>query len=104
MRYKNGNLLTFNRPFDEWATNDAVTVGQQKYYFLTNFLTFKRDIDPLMWPLVAHCLELLDEESRRRRRLRFKQAIEGLAIAIERDDKDFLDLFMSTKGWVELSM
>jgi hypothetical protein len=104
LRYKDGNLLTFRRPFDEWATNDALTVGQQKYYFLTNFLTFERDIDPLMWPLVAHCLELLDEESGRRRRLRFKQAMEGVAIAIERDDKGFLDLFMSTKGWVGLSM
>jgi hypothetical protein len=48
LRYKDGTLLTFNRPFDDWATKDAVTVGE-KYYFLDNFLAFKpKDTDPLV--------------------------------------------------------
>ena len=105
LRYKDGTLLTFNHPFDDWATKDAVTVGEKKDSFLMNFLAFEpKDLDPLMWSLVAYCLQVLKQESDRRQALRFKQKMEGVAIAIERDDKGFLDLFMSTKGWVGLSM
>jgi hypothetical protein len=104
-RYKDGKLLTFKRPFDDWATKDALAVCKEKSFFLDNFLVFKpKDIDPLMWSLVAYCLQVLKQESDRRQALRFKQEMEGMAIAIERDDKGFLDLFMSTKGWVGLSM
>jgi len=82
-----------------------MAVCEEKIFFLNNFLALKpKDIDPLMWSLVAYCLQVLNEESGRRWRLLFKQEMEGMAIAIERDDKGFLDLFMSTKGWVELSM
>jgi len=104
-RYKDGRLLTFNRPFDDWATKDALAVCEEKIFFLNNFLAFKpKDLDPLMWSLVAYCLQVVKQESDRRQALRFKLEMEGVAIPIERDDKGFLDLFMSTKGWVGLSM
>lgn len=70
LRYKDGTLLQFNRPFDDWATKDAVTVGEKKAFFLINFLAFQpKDLDPLMWSLVVRCVEVLDAESHRRRRL-----------------------------------
>jgi len=70
LRYRDGKLLTFKRPFDDWATKDAVTVGEKKVSFLINFFSLKpKDLDPLMWSLVAHCLQVLNEESFRRRRL-----------------------------------
>jgi len=132
LRYKDGTLLTFNHPFDDWATKDAVTVGEKKYYFLDNFLAFKpKDINPLMWSLVAYCLQVLKQESDRRLALEFKSsnldqvaesgddisesgegtsessdetaAEETTAANIELDDDVFLHTFRKTKPWNELT-
>jgi hypothetical protein len=112
LRYKDGELLTSGRPFDEWATKDAETVFEKKTVFLQNFLDFQPPgIDLSMWSLVADCLEVLRSEASRRQRLRYDQLKllrkpaqeEEIVAEIERDDADFLNLFTSTEGWVELS-
>jgi hypothetical protein len=109
LRYKDGELLTSGRPFDEWATKDAETVGEKKSFFLENLFKFQPPgIDMRMWSLVADCLDVLYKEGSRRRGLLLKllrkpAQEEEIVAEIERDDADFLNLFTSTEGWVELS-
>jgi hypothetical protein len=109
LRYKDGELLTSGRPFDEWATKDAETVGKEKLYFLLNFLDFKPpDIDMRMWSLLADCLMVVRKDAGRRLDLllglsrKLAQRAE-IVVQIERDDAYLLNLFTSTEGWVELS-
>jgi hypothetical protein len=108
LRYKDGELLTSGRPFDEWATKDAETVGEKKSIFLNNLFKFQPPgIDPRMWSLLADCLKVLKKEADRRWDLLLDQLSvpeeRGEITEIERDDACLLRLFTSTKGWVQLS-
>jgi hypothetical protein len=109
LRYKDGELLTSGRPFDEWATKDAETVFEKKTVFLDNLFKFRPPgISMRMWSVVADCLDVLLKEGNRRRGLLLKllrkpEQEEEIVAEIERDDADFLNLFTSTEGWVELS-
>src|ERR1700710_2714791 len=63
LRYKDGNLRTSDRPLDEWATQEAFTVGKEKSFFLDNFWTFKlQGVDRHIWRLLVACLSVLREQ------------------------------------------
>jgi hypothetical protein len=109
LRYKDGELLTSGRPFDEWATKDAETVGKEKSFFLQNFLDFKPpDIDMRMWYLLEDCLMVVRKDADRRFALLLQLSRKPaqraeIVVQIERDDAYLLNLFTSTEAWVELS-
>jgi hypothetical protein len=113
LRYKNGRLLRRkNRPFDEWATVDAKTCGANKLLFLANihdYAPFAKD--ERIWGLIVGCFHVLRAESARRKGVYDEQQQlwprgdrQIVAKKIELDDNKFIDLFMATKAWVQLSL
>ncbi|KAG1883248.1 hypothetical protein F4604DRAFT_1649185 [Suillus subluteus] len=76
LRYREAVLLPRgSRPFDEWATLDAVACGEKKLFFLENAFdyqppelrTSELDIDWSLWELLVECFEALDTAAYNRR-------------------------------------
>ncbi|KAG1804415.1 uncharacterized protein BJ212DRAFT_1486696 [Suillus subaureus] len=109
LRYENGALLPAeSRPFDEWATLDAVTCGVKKYYFQGHLKAPKSShIDPLLWCLIVECFDLLDTDTFNRH----KQLLRSIkrrekptnTEETESDIDSFLQRFKDTESWVALS-
>ncbi|KAG1775189.1 hypothetical protein EV702DRAFT_1007977 [Suillus placidus] len=107
LRYENGALLPAgSRPFDEWATSNAVTCGVKKNYFLCHLeVPAHSHIDPLLW--IVDCFDLLDTNSFNRRKQLIRSIKRGEKPAnteeTESDIDSFLQQFRDTEGWVALS-
>ena len=113
LRYKNGRLLPRkNRPFDDWVAVDAKACGGKKLLFRDNihdYAPFAKD--ERIWGLIVGCFHVLHTESVRREGVSIEQQQlwpEGgrqiVTEKIELDDHEFLDLFMATMAWVQLSL
>lgn len=54
------------RPLDEWATLNAVTCGEKKYFFLGHLrVYYPSDIDSRVGVLLAECVEVLRDDASR---------------------------------------
>ncbi|KAG2096094.1 uncharacterized protein F5147DRAFT_656706 [Suillus discolor] len=121
-RYRQGVLLSRKlRPFDEWATLDAIACGEKKLAFLANadyeppvLQTSESDIDWSIWDLLVECFEALDAAAYSRRshvrRIRRVQqrSMEGAgeqtnAKETISDMDDLLGKFTGTMAWAKLS-
>ncbi|KAG2341852.1 hypothetical protein BDR05DRAFT_1060717 [Suillus weaverae] len=109
MRYENGALLPAgSRPFDEWATLNALTCGMKKYYFQCHVeVPAHSHINPLLWSFIVDCFDLLDTNAfnRRKQNIRSIKRREKPANTeeTESDIDSFLQQFKDTESWVALS-
>ncbi|KAG0695565.1 hypothetical protein DFH29DRAFT_1083311 [Suillus ampliporus] len=120
LRYRQGVLLPREtRPFDEWATTDAVTCGEKKSYVMINFSRYEpSDIEPRIWNLVVECVRVLQQDAYHREAFGLQHRL--LPIDAEESESDiddeqtnaeeseldmdgFLHKFTSTKSWIRLS-
>ncbi|KAG1844802.1 hypothetical protein DFJ58DRAFT_515180 [Suillus subalutaceus] len=120
LRYKQRVLLPCgSRPFDEWATLDAIACGEKKLFFLENafdyqppeFRTSELDID---WELLVEYFEALDTAAYNRRtrvrriRLVHPRSMEGAGERTNDEESvsdmdDLLHKFTGTMAWVKFS-
>ncbi|KIK33485.1 hypothetical protein CY34DRAFT_708938 [Suillus luteus UH-Slu-Lm8-n1] len=101
LRYKEGVLRPRgSRPFDEWATLDAVACGNSK-------LTLQSDMtvpactheDDPGWQFIEKCLFVLAQ----RQSLRSRKGKPTQESELESDMDEFLDSLKLTEGWAKLS-
>jgi hypothetical protein len=101
MRYKKGVLRPRGlRPFDEWATLDAVACGEKKTSLQTHKEVPKgtRQNHP-GWQFIRECLFVLA----RRQLLRSEMAELTQESESESDMDEFIASLKGTKGWAKLS-
>jgi len=113
LRYRDGKLLTSDRPLDEWATKDALTVREKKTAFLKDFATLVKpsDVDLHIWNLMISCLFVLYEQEDRLVKIRGKQVMSKIAGKSKESDEEQPELaddvllreFTTTEAWVQLS-
>jgi hypothetical protein len=123
LRYRQGVLLPRKlRPFDKWATSDAVTCAKEKLFFLEHRLkyqppdlqTSESDIDWSSWQFLLECCGALDTAAYNRRNraqlifLGQQRSMGGVVEQINAEETvsdmdDFLGKFISTNGWAALS-
>ncbi|KAG2104721.1 uncharacterized protein F5147DRAFT_263040 [Suillus discolor] len=109
LRYENGVFLPRRlRPFDEWATLDAVACGEKKYVFQgRRKLPACSPTNPLMWRFLVACLKVLDAEAYNRRAQQSDSPteVDELTDTEESvsDMDNFLAKFTATQAWATLS-
>ncbi|KAG2032565.1 hypothetical protein BDR03DRAFT_1094850 [Suillus americanus] len=122
-RYRQGVLLPRGlRPFDEWATFDAIACGEKKLFFLENAFDYQppdlrtsgSDIDWSLWELLVECFGVLDTAAYNRRshvrrfRLVQQRSMEGASEQTNDEESvsdmdDLLGKFTGARTWVKLS-
>ncbi|KAG2149124.1 uncharacterized protein EDB93DRAFT_362196 [Suillus bovinus] len=107
LRYENGVLLQRgSRPFDEWATLDAVACGKEKYYFQGHMkLPPRSHISESLWALLVDCFWVLKRDADDRHYLGLKRSSGSGRQQPNAQDSDpdaFLSKFTSLKTWAEL--
>ncbi|KAG1865786.1 hypothetical protein DFJ58DRAFT_743145 [Suillus subalutaceus] len=109
LRYENGVLLPRRlRPFDEWATLDAVACGERKYFFQGHMkVPVRSHIDSSLWAFLVGCFLVLKKDADNRYYLRLEEPSdsgEGHQPNAEESDPDaFLSKFTRSKSWLALS-
>jgi hypothetical protein len=110
LRYEKGVLRPRgSRPFDEWATLDAVACGDKKLNvrFYREVPAYTHPEDPA-WQFISKCLHVLNKQAF----IRLEQQQEDLEAGMvtnsqesesEGDIDDFLAKFTGTKAWVDFS-
>ncbi|KAG2124891.1 hypothetical protein DEU56DRAFT_589387 [Suillus clintonianus] len=114
LRYREAVLLpTGSRPFDNWATINAVACGKEKHHFLSNLKDrYLWGVDKYMGHFVVKCVIMLQQNDQHR----VSRCIELLAERIlnqgateqsndeEPEDIDgFLQMFTTMPSWVKLT-
>ncbi|KAG2118222.1 uncharacterized protein F5147DRAFT_768356 [Suillus discolor] len=110
LRYEKGVPLRRRlRPLDEWATLDAVTCGEKKYYFQGHMkkLPARSHIDSSLWAFLVDCFKVLKRDADDRYYLSLEWSSssgEGKQSNAQDPDPDaFLSRFTSLEGWTKLS-
>ncbi|KIK33486.1 hypothetical protein CY34DRAFT_813573 [Suillus luteus UH-Slu-Lm8-n1] len=102
LRYKKGVLRPRgSRPFDEWATSDAVACGEKKLFLQTyrQVPNGTRRGHP-GWQFIRKCLFVL---ARRQFSRSEKEKPLAQESELESDMDEFLDSLKLTQGWAKLS-
>ncbi|KAG2071556.1 hypothetical protein BDR04DRAFT_1075264 [Suillus decipiens] len=105
LRYENGVLLPRRlRPFDDWATLDAVACGEKKYFFQGHMKPPARlHIDSPLWKFLVGCFLVLKRDADNRYYLRQEPSDSEESNAEESDPDTFLSKFTRSKGWLAFS-
>ncbi|KAG1876055.1 hypothetical protein C8R48DRAFT_768896 [Suillus tomentosus] len=109
LRYENGVLLPQRlRPFDKWATLDAVACGEKKYVFQgRRKLPVCSPTNPLMWCFLVACLKVLDAEAYNRRAQQSDSPTEVDELTDTEESVSDMDNFLAkvtaTQAWGTLS-